>query len=58
MEREAVCVACHMELSGKYTTKLIENARKAEEPATNKRYLDRCSTKNCNKSGVLLPPSL
>ena len=56
MEREAVCVACHMELSGNYPSKLIENARKAEEPATNKRYLDRCSTKGCTKHGVVFKP--
>ena len=56
MEVEAVCVACHMELSGKYTSALIDTARKAEEPATNKRYLSRCSTKGCTKSGVILKP--
>ena len=56
MEAEAVCVACHMELSGKYTSKLIDTARKAKEPTTNRRYLSRCSTKGCTKSGVILKP--
>ena len=58
MELKALCSICFMELESHFTSKDIEDAKKTKEPATNKQYLNPCSTKNCNRSGVFLPPSL